>query len=270
MLKTKQLLLALLINVGASGLALASTQQTMIHAVKGDATAQYTLANMYLHGLGGFPKDSSKAAKWLSESAKQNNANAMLEIGEMLLQGNGVNQNIARGLAYIEKAAELKNPQALISLAKIYDKGEIVEYNPVKTVELLKLSADRGDFASQGLLGHYLTVGETKDIPKAIHYLTMAANHGDAGAQLTLGKLYLSGTEVAKNTAQALIWLQRAVKQNKPEAMYYLASMYENSNGVKMDFDKAKDLYRLAANKGHSDSLDSYKRLLKRDMKTYK
>lgn len=270
MLKTKHILLACFISFGATEFAVASTQQTMVEAVKGDATAQYALGKLYLYGHGGFPKDSTKAANWLFKSAQQNNPTALVAMGEMLLRGEGIDQNVERGLAFIEKSAQLNHSHALVTLAKIYDKGEFVQYNPVKTVELLERAADQGDFASKGLLGHYLISGETKDIPKAIKYLTMAAQHGDSSAQTTLGSLYLNSGEFEANPSKALIWLERAAKQNNTEALFQLAKMYENSIGVKMDFDKAKKLYGLAANKGHSEALSAYKRIVKKEMKMYK
>jgi TPR repeat protein len=78
------------------------------------------------------------------------------------------------------------------------------------------------------------------------------AEHGDADAQEMLGSFYSAGLGVAKDDAQAVVWLEKAAGQGRPGAEFSLGEMYANGRGAPKDTDKAVDLYRKAAEQGYA------------------
>ena len=56
----------------------------------------------------------------------------------------------------------------------------------------------------------------SKDVPKAVNYLTQAAEGGNSYAQYVLGKLYLSGREIPQDRETAVYWLTQSAGQGHP------------------------------------------------------
>ena len=61
-----------------------------------------------------------------------------------------------------------------------------------------------------------------QDIPKAVEYLTAAAEKGHPYAQYALGKLYLTGDAVMQNKKQATYWLAQSAAQGSQYAQFLL------------------------------------------------
>lgn len=59
----------------------------------------------------------------------------------------------------------------------------------------------------------------------AVMWLTQAAEAGLDDAQYALGRLYLDGVSVERDTTLAVIWLSRAAEQGNPQAMYVLGKL---------------------------------------------
>jgi uncharacterized protein len=70
-----------------------------------DPNAQYNLAHMYMMGTGGLAKDTVAALRWLALAAKAGHPPSQALLGHMLFVGNGVLDQRARGLMWLELAA---------------------------------------------------------------------------------------------------------------------------------------------------------------------
>jgi len=68
--------------------------------------AQYNLAHMYMIGAGGLTKDSIAALRWLALAAKAGHPPSQALLGHMLFVGNGVLDQRARGLMWLELAKD--------------------------------------------------------------------------------------------------------------------------------------------------------------------
>jgi uncharacterized protein len=79
-----------------------------------------------------------------------------------------------------------------------------------------------------------------------------AAEKGEAAAQNTLGNLYLEGTGVAKNEAEALSWYRKAADQGDPVAQCNLGSMYAEGIGVPKDAIEAANWFRKSAEQSNT------------------
>jgi TPR repeat protein len=71
-----------------------------------DPNAQYNLAHMYMIGAGGLAKDNIAAIRWLALAAKAGHPPSQALLGHMLFVGNGVLDQRARGLMWLELAKD--------------------------------------------------------------------------------------------------------------------------------------------------------------------
>jgi exopolysaccharide production negative regulator len=71
-----------------------------------DPNAQYNLAHMYITGLGGVSKDHVAAIRWLALAAKEGHRSSQALLGHMLFGGDGVADQRAQGLMWLELAQE--------------------------------------------------------------------------------------------------------------------------------------------------------------------
>lgn len=76
------------------------------------------------------------------------------------------------------------------------------------------------------------------------------AESGDAEAQTALGGLYLTGTGVSVNLAEAVRWYRLAAEQGNPVAQLNLGDLYSRGSGVGRDLVQAYLWLSLAAAQG--------------------
>lgn len=70
------------------------------------------------------------------------------------------------------------------------------------------------------------TAYEQKDYARALKELAPLAQAGNVDAQVLLGKMYMLGQGVPKNTDLALKWYRAASEQGNAEAEFFLGAMY--------------------------------------------
>ena len=98
------------------------------------------------------------------------------------------------------------NTTAQFLLGRCYERGEGVEKNLSKAVELYTKAADQGYAPAQCYLGRRYVMGEgvEKNLSKAVELFTKAADQGNAWAQCKLGRCYERGEGVEKNLPKAV------------------------------------------------------------------
>ena len=67
---------------------------------------------------------------------------------------------------------------------------------------------------------------QEKDYAAALKESTPLAAQGNADAQLLLGRMYLMGQGVSKDTGQAAKWFKASAEQGNTDAQFMLGSMY--------------------------------------------
>ena len=82
------------------------------------------------------------------------------------------------------------------------------------------------------------------------------AERGDAGAQVALGLMHLTGRGVEQDPEQALVWLRRAADRNDPDAQYNLGVACATGwdGMIRVDVVEALRWYRAAAEQDHDMS----------------
>jgi TPR repeat protein len=90
-----------------------------------------------------------------------------------------------------------------------------------------------------------------QNFPEALRWYRVAANQGDADAQLALGNLYAQGEGVQQDYGAALLWFRKAAEQGNSEAEDSLGAFYFFGMGVAQDYSEAMRWLRKAAAQGN-------------------
>lgn len=111
--------------------------------------------------------------------------------------------------------------------------------------------------------------------PKALHYLTKAAENNNSDAQNLVGQMKELGlgndpTDLTRYQRHELIipdfvaaryWYKRAASKGHTGAMYNIGCLYESGSGVERDLERAVSYFVLAAKGGHKDSMEKISHL---------
>ena len=158
-------------------------------ACQGDPHAQYLLGLLFRDG-GLLVPDAEQAKHWLDGSA-QELPDAQYALGKLYLSDNPDIHNSAKGLFWLQRAADSGHEYAAYRLGKEYLTGENI----------------------------------SKDTTRSAAYLRQAAKQANPYAQYLLGKLYLMGEGVPKDKDAAQYWFSVAERNGHAYAGYFLDRM---------------------------------------------
>jgi hypothetical protein len=83
-----------------------------------------------------------------------------------------------------------------------------------------------------------------------VRYFRLAAERGDAQAQVNLGVCFENGEGLAQDLSKAVRYYRLAAEQGLGAAQYDLGRCFEHGEGVAQDLVEAMRYYRLAAEQG--------------------
>ena len=174
--------------------------------------------------------DFSKFSDYqLEVMAAHNNLMAQVELGgRWLLDETG--ENLAKGIAWLEKAAKANSSDAQ-ALLGLYYYQNLNDGN--KALPLLISSARQGNAMGQYYLGLAYLYGEygIKLNPEAaIYYFTLAAKQGLPAAQYCVGYCLYYGIGTERNWEWAKMWMEYAASNGDEDAEDFLKSNPFTSN----------------------------------------
>lgn len=191
----------------------------LVAAKAGHSQSQCHMGTCYKRGVN-VAVDLCQAMTWWSASAAQGNKDALFSIGMCLASGApGVPINLVGSSAHLRLAAEKGHAQAQHNMGVAYENGR----------------------------------GVSCDLTEAMRWYRFAALQGHSAAQLRMGLLLEDGVgaqnaaQAAIFAAQAAIFYRMAAHQGNRAAAYYLATLYDEGNGVEQDECKAVHWYHVAA-----------------------
>jgi TPR repeat protein len=195
----------------------------------------------------------NEAIEWWTESSKQGNYTAQLNLGVMYEKGRGVKQDYKIAVEWYRKAANQGYYKAQNNLGTMYFKGKGVKQDFKIAVEWYRKAANQGDYYSQDNLGsmYFKGTGVNQDYSTAFKWYQKAANQGFSIAQYRLGLMYTNGKGVKQDFKIAVEWYRKAANQGYHLAQFNLGAMYEKGGGVKQDYKIAVEWYRKAAEQGY-------------------
>jgi len=191
------------------------------------------------------------AATYFKRAAGLGDSEAILELGIMYEDGDGVRKDIRKAMQLYRTAAELGLANAQQNVALLLD--EEGEQNAVEAAHFYKLAALQGLTEAEFALGSCYEegTGVDVDLEEAKRWYARAAEKGDTDSEYALGFCYDDGGRgVDVDFEEARRWYARAAAKGDPDAQVNLGFLYEKGKGVEVDFDEAKRLYELAAAQG--------------------
>ena len=159
-------------------------------------------------------------------------------------------------LAFITPRAEAGDARAVTLIGYLY---EVRMSNIGEGVKWYKKAMALNDsLAHSNMARIYYRMTDYK---LAAQTLEKASKLGDTGADAMLGNMYLNGIHFKKDYKKALVYIQKGVADDDPQALTDLAICYENSYGVARDLNKARELYRRGAAGGNEYAKRALERL---------
>jgi TPR repeat protein len=225
-------------------------------AERGDAAARETLGRWFYDGKF-IPRDESAGFQLLSLAAEQGNPFAQAWMGDVLNQGLGVIVDRPAARTWYERAAAQRHIGALTVLTGMILEGEPSEDDRAKLFSFWLNLAEAGDVTAQVQIADFCLsgLGAARSLPDALKWFGAAAAQGSTDAQVQLATLLLQAEDATdKDAVEAVELFQRAAARGNVDAEYNLGVCYRRGIGVAADRDKARQLYREAAIKGHNSA----------------
>ncbi len=167
-------------------------------------------------------KNFSSSMQELTLRAENGDLNAQYALAENFLTNVEDDYNHRyKVLHYFAKAAEAGLPPAQYRLALIYEKGDIVETDIEKALQLYEKAAKQGNVYAMHNLGVLLTQQTEHrevDFLKASYWFQKAAEFGFKDSQYNLAILYEKGLGVKRDIVQAYVWYAIAASKADAEA----------------------------------------------------
>lgn len=177
--------------------------------------AMYTNAMFYLNAIG-CNRDTVQFFRWIKQAADSNEASALNVLAECYTEGYCVEQDLAKAAELYQRNIDHHgNFNAIISLGEMYEEGNGVVLNSKKAYDLYMLAAENGN--AKGMIhvaSCYLEgIHVAANADSAIVWLQRAAGMGSADAAYNLGYLYEYGEYgVARNYKLSAQWYDAAAQ----------------------------------------------------------
>ena len=178
-------------------------------------------ALMYRYGINK-DVDLKKAANIYKRLAHKGNSDAMTQLGELFLNGEGVETNRRNAFNLFRKAAEDGNAEAMCKLARMYQVG----------------------------------IGVKQNFAKAFYYYSEAAALDYPQGYYGAGYLLYKGLGVKQDYNQAEQLLKRGASLKHPGCDFLLGVYYASDYNKDPDYEKAKQHYNKAVKGGHGWTVD--------------
>ncbi len=218
------------------------------------------IADRFMAGADGFPKDEAAAMRWYRAAAMDGSGAAAYAIGSAYHHGaSGVPRNPSEAYRWFVRGAKIGYPQAF---------GMGGEYNAkglggrtkdeVEAVRWFTGGAQRGDGFSTRRLADMTFAGAgglAKNPVLAQTLYLQAANYGDGEAMIRIGDFYLfanpNGSQGIKgDKTESLRWYRKAADLHLTRAYVSLSNSYEHGYGAPIDLAEAQRWLRTAADTG--------------------
>ena len=213
-------------------------------ACQGDPHAQYLLGLLYRDG-GLLVPDTEQAKHWLELSA-QELSDAQYALGKLYLSDDSDIHHPAKGLFWLQQAADRGHEYAAYRLGKEYLARENISKDTVKAAAYLRQAAKQANPYAQYLLGKLYLTGEgvPRDEDEAQHWFSIAAQNGHAYAGYFLDRMEqekdLPSPNILLSATRLLHHMGNIFRDNapqRPQASTSTASAYSACGKRKWPWD---------------------------------
>ncbi|MDF1837928.1 MAG: tetratricopeptide repeat protein, partial [Planctomycetota bacterium] len=221
-------------------------------ASMGHPVSKRWLGKHLIHGAGVEP-DPEKGIALLQELADTDGTACMM-LGELYYYGEGIDSDLTQAVRWFEKAAEAQVPEAWTFLGTMAWHGEGQDKDAARAERLYRLAAEAGE--SQAVFNLSYLFDERGESAKALTSLEQAASMGHGGAACQLAKRSITGVGMPKNVERAMDYLEPAVAEEDPDALYMKAELLREGVGTAVDLRGALELFQLAQIQGRDTRVE--------------
>jgi hypothetical protein len=245
--------LARLYAVGVNGQPEIKTALTYYRqaADRGDVGALTDMARLLLsHPQEGRPEEPLRLLK---EAAARNHAEAMGVLADLYACSTVVTPDASQARAWLDRAAEMGHVRSILAIAAQSPSDQATAQ---KSAAALLRAAERGDRESMALLSHAyrLGLGVKQDSQAAVRWrdAALAQGEGRSRALLLLARRILSGEEGSRDEGAARTLLEQAAQEGEPGAQLELGRLLIGQRGDKPAVLRGLQLLQAAAASGNS------------------
>ncbi|MCH5318649.1 MAG: sel1 repeat family protein [Paramuribaculum sp.] len=232
-------------------------------AKKGNAKAQNELGRWYYMGLHDLKQNYTTAVEWWTKAAKQDNPEAIANLGLCYKTGHGVKADSLTAAKFYQNAIKKGFKQALAQNAEEAKKGDMfsimlvadcylqgigVQKDPAKAVPYLEMAAKKNNVTAVRTLG--MTYLNAKKFSDAAGWFKKGSSLGDVTSTYYYGKMLLDGQGVKQDKKDGVNYMLKAADSGLPQAMYVLGTCYMNGDGVNKSPEQAVKWYKQASGGG--------------------
>ena len=256
-LPTAIFLLAVLNDEGRLGIERKPAQAALLYkkaAELGFRSAQLRFGLALIEGRG-IEQDLAAGETWLRRAAQAGDAEAATLVGDLYSRGGLLPPNYAEAVTWYRRAAEAGHAKAARAIGSMYLTGAGQLKDEKEGVRWLRRAAEAGDDASRIDLANLVARGggDSEDPTKIAGWFTEAAASGDLVAAFNLGLCLAKGVGTERDDKQAALWLRRAA-EGIPEAQYMYGRLLADGRGIAADLPAARSWFERAAAAGLTDA----------------
>jgi TPR repeat protein len=158
--------------------------------------------------------DPGRAANAILAAARQGLLDAQTMLGQLLLDGRGIQRDPALAVTWFRIAAQQGHAMAHNMLGRCLEHGWGLEANLPAAAEHYQRAADAGLDWGQYNLANLLATGRgvLRDPPQAFALYLRAAVQGHAKSMNLVGRFYEEGQAVLRDTTLAHQWYRRSAE----------------------------------------------------------
>ena len=188
----------------------------------------------------------SRTPPWapvIPQSGRTEQRHGGVHAGNSVRDGKRRGEGSAEAAKWFQKSAQAGHPKAQYRLGLLYEQGTGVEKDAAKAFEWFTKAAAQGDPDAAKKLGKSPGSNPAASNPAGNN----PAGNNPAGNN-PAGNNPAGNNPAASNPAGS----SNTTGNDSPEALYRQGRAYYEGQGVAKDFNKAAELYRLAAERGHA------------------
>ena len=208
----------------------------------GDAIAMEVLADFYLDRE---PTKAAEGRSLLMEAIEKGSSYARKNLAERLLEGNGIQSDVEKGVAILEEGIERRDTRSIRALASyLFDEATKSEGDSTRFAKAIQLFRDAIQYDDPFAQVEFALrlLGEpslSQHHAEARTLIERRAHEEDSTAQRELARILID-SDIDKDKTTATKWLLRAAEGGDLPAMVDLAKCYQKGNGVSKDLGAAQ------------------------------
>ena len=153
-------------------------------------------------------------------------------------------------------AVKKDNNKAMLAIGIMYANGDGVKKDQTKSIKWFKKAAEKGNLYALDKLGNYYA--SKNDFKNAFKWFEQAAKKDDSKAAYNLGYFYTGGLGVKIDLKKSLYWYEKAAKAGNIDAQLNLGFMYIGGQGTKVDYKKAAFWIKKAKDTGNLKAIEMW------------